>query len=365
MNSRKKSRRALLISYYAYPPFSYGGGRRVFFFKKYLEEHNYQCDIISADRISLNGERLLNRANTVKTRRRFRFLRKYNIFPDTMIMWGIRVWNTVKRIHSRYDRIIISAPPFSLLIFFSLNRYLSSRIEIDMRDVWAGGALQEYGGWFLYFLDRQYEAFSIKRFKYIYAATEGISKILKHRHNIHADTIYNMIDFNEAGDCNVTESNTIIYTGKIDRLRNNDNFFKIMSEMDDIKLKFAGDDLENVLPHNTINEGILNRAEMLKSICRSAAGVILISFEAENEENIFTSKIFDYMLMKKPILYIGPHCEASHFIHKHAIGITVTENNRDAVEKGIRDIIHYETHYSDNMLRGFDFRNMCAKLMSR
>lgn len=329
----------------------------MYYIRKYMEQYGYSCDIISADLVILGGRALLNRHNSISPKKKLHALRKYNPFPDSMLIWSMKTALLVRRISRNYDAVIVSAPPFSLTAALFMRLHIKPLYIADLRDVWAEGALQEYAFPLLRYIDRFIEKYSLKHIKHIMSATKGIADIIRARYGKMPLVLYNMLDRCEYVPEGIRAGNYLIYAGKIDRLRENRIFFDAISSMKDAQMLLAGaSDISD--GKNILYKGVLSRKELLLQIEMAKAGIILISFHADNEYNIFTSKLLDYMQLKKPILYIGPRSNASEFIERECIGITVTENDPQAIRKGIDDIMHFTPLYTDALVERFHYVNM-------
>lgn len=357
---KKKSGNILIVSYYLYPKYLFGGGRRLYFIRKYMEQCGYSCDIISADLVILSGRTLLDRHNSISQKKMFHSLRKYNPFPDSMLIWSIKTAFLTRSLSSNYDAVIVSAPPFSLIAAFFMRLHIKPVYIADLRDVWAEGALQEYAFPLFRFIDRFIEKRSLKHVKHIVSATKGIADIVRDRYGKRPLVLYNMLDRDEYVSEGRTAEDYLIYAGKIDRLRENRKFFDAIKNMQDVQILLAGAS-ERPDGNNILYKGVMNREELLWHIEGARAGIILISFQSENEYNIFTSKLLDYMQLKKPILYIGPCSNASEFIQREGIGISVTENEAQAIRKGIEDIMHFTPLYTDALIERFHYVCMIEK----
>lgn len=328
----------------------------MYFFRKYLEGCGYSCDMISADSVVMNNRAFIKRNSRVRLKRPFHFMRKFNPMPDSMFLWSYRTASLIRR-NRHYNAVIISGPPFSLFAAMFMRLHVNNSYIADIRDLWAGGPLQEYAIPLLCSIDHFMEKHSIQRMRRIITATKGIADMLNKRYKIKPHIIYNMLDADEYRSDDAEQGNYLVYAGKIDRLRENSIFFNIIQNSSNVKMILAGEK-KQIESGNIRYTGLLERTELLPCIAGARAGVILISFQSVNEHNIFTSKLLDYMAMKKPVLYIGPPSDASEFIERENIGISVTENSHAAIKKGIEDIMHYKPEYTDELINRFHYKKM-------
>jgi hypothetical protein len=81
---------------------------------------------------------------------------------------------------------------------------------------------------------------------------------------------------------------------------------------------------------------------------------------------MMSSKIFDYLGARRPILAIGPQCPAYHLVRKENLGWAFHDHETDLIAKTLRS--HYDawlqgrTMLSSNRLRRFDRRILTEKL---
>ncbi len=90
--------------------------------------------------------------------------------------------------------------------------------------------------------------------------------------------------------------------------------------------------------------------------------LITINHSINNPQEIFTSKIFDIILAKKKVFYVGPECELSEFIDREKIGIAVTDNSIEAIKEGLNNIFKREYSINDELIERFHFENVLSKI---
>jgi len=102
-----------------------------------------------------------------------------------------------------------------------------------------------------------------------------------------------------------------------------------------------GIDLDNLVEKYKLRKfvkrpGYLPHKKALEEMCSASLLLLLIS-EGEGKEQISTSKIFEYLYAKKPILALAPPCgAASELVERFKRGKVVSPENTDGIKQGIR-----------------------------
>ncbi|MCK4524007.1 glycosyltransferase [candidate division WOR-3 bacterium] len=358
-------KKILLISYYFNPPYCFGGGRRMEFIRRYLSGKGIETDIISSGYININGnETIIKESISLNNlKRKWKFIRKFNPLPDAMFIWSLRAAKKAMKIHKKYDYIIISSPPPSIIMAFLIKMHIRAKVIVDIRDSWYNGPHQEYGTFINRFIDKLMEEKCINEFNKIIAATKTISERIENRYNKNVLTIYNMLDKNEAINISLkSKEKTLFYGGKIDRVRYNEKFFNVLKGEKNITLRFAGIDEYGISEFGNVEYiNTINRRDFLDEMSLCDVSLITINYYIKNPQEIFTSKIFDIILARKKVLYIGPKCELSEFINREKIGIAVTDNNIESIKEGLNNIFINEYSTNDELIERFHFENVLSK----
>ena len=362
----KRSDRILIVSYY-YPPYVFGGSLRMHYLRKYLEEKGYSVSVITAQPSDEKNTTVINDpfpSSSIKKKNPG--LRKYNPMPDSMFIWSIRVSLFIRKHHNEFSSIIISIPPYSASIFPALMipAYIRKRIILDVRDTWSGGPLAEYQNSLFEVMDRFTECFTYSRFHCFTGVTKGIVDNLAAKTGRHIFYIENPLNRSEAGSGRV--GNHLVYTGKIDMVRFNEEFFSAYSQMSEFPdIVFAGSDNRHMLEQYDFvkQKGTMNRKKTLSLIEEAGAGLILLGFNQPRYYEIFPSKLLDYILCRKPVLYVGPPTIASEFIENEGIGIAVTSPEREKIIIGIERILEGEFKVSDALIESLDYHLVFEKYL--
>ncbi|MDY6788176.1 MAG: glycosyltransferase [candidate division WOR-3 bacterium] len=361
----KRSDKILIVSYY-YPPYVFGGSLRMHYLSKYLEEKGYSVSVITAQPGDEKHTTVINDpfpSSSIKKKNPG--LRKYNPMPDSMFFWSIRVSLFIRKHHKKYSRIIISIPPYSASLFpaLMLPVCIRNKIIIDIRDSWSDSPLMQYGNILYRKLDEAMEKFTYSKFNDIVSVTEGIRDDCSKKTDKTIHYIRNPLDSSEAPE--VIEGDYLIHPGKMDNIRFNSRFLQVYDSLSSkLTIRAAGIISINCSNYPFIESmDELNRKSMLKVIGASRAGLIMLDFDLSCPYYIFPSKLLDYILCRKPVLYVGPPTIASEFIENEGIGIAVTSHEREDIIRGIERILEGEFTVSDELIESLDYHLVFEKYL--
>ncbi|MFO8061331.1 MAG: glycosyltransferase [bacterium] len=360
---KRSDKNILIVSYY-YPPYLFGGALRMHYLRQYLEEEGYSVGVITAQ--PSNEKHTIVISDPVPSssiKKKNPGLKKYNPMPDSMFIWSIRVSLFIRKYHKQYSRIIISIPPYSAGLFMTmLPRPIRAKIILDMRDTWSDGPFVEYANELYRRLDRSMESLTYSRIDSFTGVTEGIADDFSNKCRKKMHCIRNPIDKNECKQAR--QGNYIVYPGKIDNLRVNRPFLNIYESMRKrLPIKAAG------APSWLDKEyqcweyaGSYTRKQMLDIISQSYAGLIMLDFNA-NITYMIPAKLLDYVLCKKPVLYVGPRTVASEFIEREGIGVAVTSPEKKDIIRGIERILEGEFIIRDELIEQLDYHSVFEKYL--
>lgn len=364
-------KKVLLISYYLYPYYNYGGGRRFSGLIRFFKEKGVKFDLItSACKYSKKNNILFFYDPFVKKEKIDRgknHLRFLNPLPDSMIFWSFSVLKFLKSNYGKYEKIILTAPPFSLplLLSFTFRKNSLKNFVLDVRDLYYDGTLRDYRIQPFKFIDYFFDKRIFLKFERITTNIESFVEIFKKRYNKkRVDLIYNSIDddFDNVKKINIGQKLNIVYTGKLDRYRFNKEFFQEYDKISDKlnallyivgeveknqKLYLSG--LKNI---NLLGE--LSYKETKNYIYSSDIFLIMHPFELKAGKTIFSSKLIDAIMFQKKILYVGPESEVFKFVRKNNIGETVSKEEIEKLDYKINQLIKNEYKYDKEILKKFE-----------
>jgi hypothetical protein len=335
--------RILLVSYY-YPPYPYGGALRFKSLFRHLKEKKHDVKLLTAGKEGYDErEKIIYVEDSFKRdeiKRGRGFLRSINPLPDTMIKWSWNVCMFIENNYDEYDRIVITAPPFSLPMFLSIRHskeYLSKFI-LDVRDILYNGALRDYRMFFPKITDKKIERKIFEKFSTFTTNVNHQAHLLHKRYEVNVEVVLNNYDDEYNAKTVDIKHPAFVYTGKIDKIRFNEEMFSGFNEYLKTHEGFiyiAGEDndslLKKYLSKNIIYLKTLSREASEDLIYSADGGLMMHSFDIKDSKSVFSYKITDYSKYGKPIIYVGPKTEASKFISEKNIGICVNKKETNKI----------------------------------
>lgn len=289
-------------------------------------------------------------------------LLEYNYYiPDTKIRWYKHAVKDIKnRILKENDIDVIystSAPYTDHLIALNIKKYTNKPWVADFRDPWIGnGAISNKYSKKRINKEKEMEAEVIKMADIVINVTEPITQMYKKRYPMYSDkfiTITNGFDGGEKENIEIIKNDVfkITYAGLLDSTRNPQSLIKALENLylkrpeifEEIRVDFIGyiaEDLKDIIIKSNISKFIninsyVEHKEILNYMASSNINLIILP-DNEESKGVFTGKIFDYILVEKPILGIMPtNGVASNLINDNNIGLAVNHNEIDKIEEYI------------------------------
>ena len=348
--------RILLIGY-NYPPGGGIGSIRIAKFTKYLPR-DWDIHVLTAN--TNTGPKIDAEVNNSESTTVHRVSELWeNITKDFgKIRWTPPLIRSVQQLHHEYsfDAIWHTAGPFLPLTSVPiLKRHLDIPYIVDFRDSWT---LHPYKPDRTAF-GRLYDGISdlveptvLGAADVITTATEGITEVYKQEYPairskfITIENGYDPSDFPEM-DVEVADKFTIVYVGKFSHFRDPKPFLEAISMLRrDHNLRFihVGEpesSVQSAVSEFDLDEifectGYVDRTEVTRQIRRADLG-LAVSGGSPQE---MTTKIFDYMACKTPILACGPtDGSMANVVSKFQYGYTVP-NQRDCIQPIINKVIN-------------------------
>ncbi len=321
------------------------------------------------------------------------FIRAVFFIPDARLGWmpfalrkGIQIINQFDDI----ELIFSSAPPFTCHVTgFLLSKITGIPWVADFRDPWT----QAY-----FYVNRPYLPNKIeeKLEKKLFKSADGIVSINKYilndindKYNLHENKKffiipngYDSTDFENIAPVQYNAF-TIVYTGSLNPKMSPKVFLEAIGELcsenrefaQNIKLVFVGrmpGEIRTYFENNRIKHAvnIINHVphkESLKYLL-SADLLLLIVPEYKQSKIIMTTKIFDYIKAKKPILALTPESEAANLIKETNSGYIVSPNDKQTIKARVLKTYSLWRSNSltldsnDDVISRFDRRLLTKKL---
>jgi hypothetical protein len=400
----------LLITFY-YPPYPKVGSRRWVKFAKYLYREKKDIHIltvrINADKKSPWDE---DAAEIEHITSRIHFKSKVPYYkrklPDSLasrVKWhGSKLFNSIKKVRpslgcplddseiyakkfiSRAKEIILqkniatvifTGSPFHLAYHISelKNDFPSVRFIFDLRDYWADWMGHLNASQLQY--EIELERKTITNSDLILCPAQKIIDTLKEKYPEKRDFFYllphaydeddfsditNTVTLKKDGDI------TLVYGGTMyPQMDENMHLLAtLLKENKHIILKFYTftKDYSNFFSDEEIKSRVtyvspLPMKEFVKTVIGEADGMLYMRSKLSNDNNFLSSKFFDFLPLKKPVIYLGEEGDASKFIVANKIGFHLESANLPGFEK--------ELEASKEKLKGFDSSQYSFSHLSR
>jgi glycosyltransferase involved in cell wall biosynthesis len=275
-------------------------------------------------------------------------------FPDSRIGWVKPAYNKSLEIIETWkpDVIYASSLPASVAI---LGHKLHSKTGIpwvcEFRDLWTLNHYYYYPKWRKFF-EYRLEKKIVKTAAMTVTVSSGLSAQLKEAFGIESELFINGADFDVLktleGNTKVnriidSKAFNIIYTGSLYKgKRNPESVFQAVSELKaensfderlPVKIHFFGNDVgytselsnkydlkDELTVHDMVTYETAIQAQL------DADLLLLLLWNDPSEDGVLTSKLFEYMLAKRPILAVGrQNNEAVKLVNSNQLGVSGLE----------------------------------------
>lgn len=372
----------VLIIAYCYPPANNGGVERPYRFAKYLPEYGYDPIVITTNAYGvIEGETNVLRfwdlagQNEKKTNRILIFflkaLRKLiidaGIFLERDLFWYISARKNINRfiLRNKIDVVFCTYPTIgSMLLGIHLKRKSKTALVVDFRDGLLFEGLQEFNR-IRKFSAEKLERKIVENADFITTVSPPITNYFKQKYKVqNVATIYNGFDEQELNGikdthqpklqtkpfvikyfgrfgkssktCDPTNLFNAVSLLKEKRFLNPKNFSLVMftdllnSELGLIR-KFGISDIVTINP-------IINRELALREM--KCCNFLLFHGDA-HRTSVVSTKLLEYIFMRKPILGICKGNEAEKIIERTSTGIVIGFEVDEIIE-GFKKALNYD-----------------------
>ena len=264
------------------------------------------------------------------------------------------------RLLNRYDVAVIFAtapPPSALIVGYLLSKFTGKPLVVDYRDPWT------YSNWarkrFKLFgnINKRIERAILARARYIVSVSETRTRELQGFYRDIDSNKYIVIpngyDICEAVPASpgTFDKFTFLHAGSLYSDDGVEDFIDVILEMveEDLKYKqniktiFVGSRPNGFGFKKLEKMGVAEYIERLpRKECldmMSKAHALLVFLKNDNlARGCIASKIFDYMMFRKPILGVVPEGETRDLIEKSKIGFTAGYGEKPRLKEVIRDL---------------------------
>lgn len=304
-------------------------------------------------------------------------------FPTFFELWFLKAYKkAIDIIKNKNINIIIttSPPPTVNVVGLCLKKKYNKLIWIsDYRDLWVDNPAHK--GLFPFdVIENIYEKKCIKKSDRLIVVSEAMRKYFENKYPDKKSKIFVIengydVDLLQRAKQDsvmvVDKKKTIVYAGTLYEYRRNpDVLFKTVRKRkldfkEALEIIFYGNHetkriLNNLFVRYKECEGIIKYDGFISSeeILRKEynADILLFIEDDRNNDGVFTGKIFEYMMLNKPILCIGvtPDSYVGAMLKKTGLCI-FCKNDMEEIEKSLYDIINNKIAISPNkdFIEGF------------
>lgn len=328
---------------------------------------------------------------THSTKWRDNILRYYNALqmPDDKVGWGDQAFKSAVRSHAKrpYDLIISTSPPVtSHFVGARLKQRLGVPWVADFRDLWTGNESYNLPAWRKW-LDMFAERKLLAQADGVVTVTDGFAEKLRQiaPASMPVRVIYNGYDEEDFSSIVPLDKGTgrflLLYAGTLYGKRSPQPFLKGLNYLlerepviaERLCVRFVGNigsrfepmliDFERRYP------GVIERHPFVAHnqipAMLASADALLMILGGDSAGAVLPAKAFEYLRMKRPILFIGPaDSESSMLIQRTGRGISCDECSPEKIADGLKRIIDRSFHLGvdDSVVEQFERRRLTAGL---
>lgn len=414
----------LVIAYY-FPPMGLSGVQRITKFVKYLPRNGWSPTVLTVEpggyfafdpslltdldhpdiRIvrtaSLDPTRFFSRKSTVSlpresSRKCFSSLSQFVFIPDNKIGWWGPAVKAAYRLHQQrpFDCILATAPPYTAAL---IARRVSNRcgvpFVVDFRDDWLGNPRHRYATPLHKKAHRHLEAGVFNDARSIVTINRQIANAMKGRHPHKASAIHILNQGYDPADftASVPRENassatfTLLYSGVFYDRQTPDFFLQALAAFlranpearNHVRADFAG-----LIPEASKKriqslglsaivryKGYLSHQDVVRELIR--ADVLWMNVgSGPGQASISTSKLFEYLGTRKPVLGLVPAGAARDVLETYDAGFVVYPENVEEITAQIGRLYQLWQQErlpraSENAVAPFDRTVLTAQLSAR
>lgn len=391
-------KKVLFICYY-FPPMGMGGTQRSAKFVKYLPQHGWTPIVLTVKNVSyyaldetLNSDvecRQIIRTESLDPLRVFARIRKnkhqsvstsldsnshsrfssilnriisgWLLIPDSKILWlPFAVAAAIRLIRKNKIKLIFStSPPHSAHIGALVLKLLTGVCWVaDFRDDWTGGESQPCPTKFHFWSNRLLEKIVLKYSDAVIAMCDGLRQSLQQKQGYTADqskfvVITNGYDADDFAGLTTISPNskfTITHCGSVSRVSDPEPFLRAVSNLfqeqpdciTDTDIRFFGTDLFSRLNFLAVELGLewlirptryLPHRQSVEQLMRSH--LLLLTILKTSDEEVITSKVFEYLASGRPILLISNGGEIARMIRSLNRGAVCRPDDIEGIKRTV------------------------------
>ncbi|MCL5407042.1 MAG: glycosyltransferase [Patescibacteria group bacterium] len=259
------------------------------------------------------------------------FLYPLFLIPDRQILWFLpALWRAYKIIKKeKISLVFTSSSSYSdHLIALVLKKLTGIKWVADFRDEWTESPYAQFFSPIHRQITRYLEKVILNNADTVITISEGLTnsyqRILNNQKNkfITITNGFDKADFKDLVNNSKNKKMNLIYAGTIYGSRKIGSFSRAIDELNlkNIKLEFIGSSKR------------LSYRQSLKKL--ASADVLLLILSPLDNLSVMTSKIFEYLALRKPILAIAPYKSgAAKLIHKLKVGEVANPENVEEIKE--------------------------------
>lgn len=391
-------RRRLLVVAYYFPPMGLSGVQRVAKFVKYLPDFGWDPVVLTVDpggyfaydeslaaeikqmdipvyrTDSWDPTRLFGRKKTVSmpskwTRKVFSSLTNFFFVPDNKVGWKRHAVAQGRKLLEEYtfDAIFSSAPPYTAhLIAYELSRQSKLPLVTDFRDDWVGNPYLRIPTPIHRKWHQRLEEKVLRLSDHVTTINRPIKEALIKR-NLKRTSYtkcsivphgYDPEDFQPNGEAPVARLEDrcrFLYSGVFYDVRTPDYFLRGVHELlkrrpamrEKIELVFVGlvpDSSKELAQELGIDDlmvcqGYLDHGKAVDHLQKADVLWMTIGHQP-GEEGISTSKLYEYMGSRKPILGLVPEGAARQTLERYDASLSVLPEDVSAISRAVEQAVN-------------------------
>lgn len=365
----------VLIIAYNYTPMNNGGVQRPLKFAKYLPQYGYEPIIITNSNYGETNDekniyRFIDKNEVIKNQGKvisfiFRAIKKImyllGIIPDHNFLWYKEVIKNIDEIirKEKIDIVFSTYPTISnMLIGTHIKIKYNISLVSDFRDGLVFEPLQ-YENYLRRIANRKIEREIVKNSDCILTVSQPITDYFKNTWNIKkAITITNGFDEDDFKNLNkkdFSDTINIIYTGRFSRSSSDikiDNLIVAIKELDfeNVNFYFYGDysseEIEKIESVKNVPIIIKNLVERKKALEIQKSADILLFATSKKRTSVATTKLYEYLAVKKPIFALTKGTVAEKIINETHTGICVDPDNKNEIKVALKNLIDEYPKYN-------------------
>jgi len=342
--------------------------------------------IYSHDKSKVPSSGFANSSDTSLKEKFIRFIRGNFFIPDPRRGWNKYAFKKACELIEKEGirHVITTSPPHSTqLIGLKIKkRYPALMWIADLRDPWTD--IYYYDQFYPTFLARQIDSWYEKRVLRNADKITTVGPSLKNTFSLKVSEVADKTEvitngFDDADFKTLTADKppifTITYAGTISNKYPIDGFLKALNKIRknniDFLLRFVGtvpgniqeQIMTDVLKDSTKFIPYAHHDEAIKYMINSSM-LLLVIPEHNNNKNVITGKIFEYIASGKPILCLGPEDgDAAVILAQSGSGICCAYGDIIKIENFILSVIS-NTHDQETKTDEFMYKNIAKKLVS-